>query len=126
VLYEDGIRVVVERWRTYKETPKGYWATYEHGVSDYPIATLRKHGMIRWVSKTSGKRYCYPELEAAFESYKYRKTSQQHKLKLQLEQVELIIANFDKIAAEPPATFESRFAGLGLGHTSTSRELRWD
>lgn len=51
-------------FRVLRETPCGFW--------------IREHytGRERWVSKTSRKRYAYPSIEEAEESFRIRKTRQ--------------------------------------------------
>lgn len=53
-------------FRTLKETPCGFWI--------YQISDWRNNK--RWVSKTSRKRYAYPTVEEALDSYLIRKRKQ--------------------------------------------------
>jgi hypothetical protein len=69
-VYGDNDRVAfhIETFDVIKETPSGYWVAptwaCRWGVGD-------KHK--RWVSKTSRKRYCYPNKQQAWDSYHARK-----------------------------------------------------
>ena len=50
-----------------KETPCGYWIGGDYSYMGEGV---------RWVSKTSRKRYAYPTREEAWESYRARKERQ--------------------------------------------------
>lgn len=57
------------------ETPKGFWIAYEwDNSSEYK----------RWIPKTSKKRFAYPTIKEALESFKARKLSQEKILTRQL------------------------------------------
>jgi hypothetical protein len=73
--YSDVTLSIVE-FILVKETPKGHWIQriYETGFN----------GEIRWISKTSRKRYAYPTLEEALNSFIIRKKAQVNILKEQL------------------------------------------
>lgn len=65
---EHGIHITVEKFRVIRETPKCYWVVPK-GTARFEWAEkLYK----RRVSKTSVRRYCYPSIQEAFESFKHR------------------------------------------------------
>lgn len=66
---EDGARLHLTEMHLYKETPKGYWVSQYPSVPRVLDKTLRKWNYIRWVSKTSRKRYCYPTRKEALTSF---------------------------------------------------------
>lgn len=64
--YKDkGGEIYLEEFRVYKNTPKGYW------IKTYPL--LPK---LTFVLDIGRKRYAYPTLELAKESFLARKTRQ--------------------------------------------------
>lgn len=109
VLYETGIHIRLETFEVVKETPQGYWVNSQYNPSWLSVDDLRKRGYLRWVSKTSTKRYCYPTMEQAVNSFKRRKTVQASKLRHQLEHVEAVIDNFDSLSINPDDYKPARF-----------------
>lgn len=103
VLWETGIKVLLERFEVVKETPCGYWVSSQYNPSWLNFEELRKRKFLKWVSKTGTKRYCYPTMELALASFKRRKQVQANKLRYQLQQVEDVIDNFDKLTVDPTA-----------------------
>lgn len=99
-LIADGVYVSVEIFKVIRETPQGYWVADEHYPKWCDEKELRKRKFARWVSKTSTKRYCYPTMEQAINSFKKRKFHYASRLKHKLEQTELILDNLDKITPE--------------------------
>ena len=61
-------RAVVERFSVLRETRHGFWI-YPSWAGQYGL-NPEKHK--RWVSKTSRKRYAYPTIEEAVESFRHR------------------------------------------------------
>ena len=67
-----GVRVYEWKYVSVKETPAGCWITfYVHAGRGYD--ELKKMGALRWVSKTSKKRYAYDTREQAWTNYQLRK-----------------------------------------------------
>lgn len=84
VLNELGLHIVVETFRVLRKTPCGYWVqpTYGHtpdlteeGI-DFRVNKATRPRNVRWVSRESSRRYCYPSKADAMHSYKCRKESQ--------------------------------------------------
>lgn len=101
VLYETGIHIRLETFEVVKETPQGYWVNSQYNPSWLSVDDLRKRKLLKWVSKTSTRRYCYPTMEQAVNSFKRRKTVQARKLRFQLQQVDAVIDNFDRLSLDP-------------------------
>jgi hypothetical protein len=60
--YEYDAKLILQRYRILKETPKGCW-----------VENYTQNG--RWVSNTSRKRFAHRTTEEAREAYRYRKRS---------------------------------------------------
>jgi hypothetical protein len=73
----DRVDVYLHSFYVYKETPNGWW------INDY--------GKKRWVSKTSRKKFAYPTIEQAKESFKYRKERQMKILDSQIKKARLAL-----------------------------------
>lgn len=101
VLYETGIHVKLETFEVVKETPQGYWVNSQYNPTWLSAEELRKRKYLKWVSKTSTKRYCYPTMEQAVNSFKRRKVVQASKLRFQLQQVDAVIDRFDHLSLDP-------------------------
>lgn len=79
--YGDGdLRLEVQVFHPIKETDCGYWV-----VTEWEAQHDWSRPKPRWVSKTSTRRYCYPSLEEALNSYKIRKHRQVMHLAHQLD-----------------------------------------
>jgi len=90
ILYGSRIVVKVEQFFVFKETPQGYWVANSSYLPPWMNFTaLRRNHYLRWVSKTSGKRYCYPDLADAVRSFNRRKEVQVSKLLFQLEKAQV-------------------------------------
>lgn len=118
----DGVIIRVERFNVIKETPCGYWVADEYAPKWMSLSKLRKCKQVKWVSKTSERRYCYPTIEDAMRSFKRRKHMQQSKLNLQMEQVNKVVDNFDNFKS---ASIDELIQGVHLGHTETSIGYSW-
>lgn len=87
--------VSVNVFKTYKETPCGYWVIPEFYTQPWmTFEQLKKRKYLRWVSKTSTKRYCHPTIEDAMKSYKARKIQQIRIIDAQFRRVNAIVNNF--------------------------------
>jgi hypothetical protein len=86
--YEDalttmGVRINECEFRLVKETPKGYWITY-----DWDLSNECK----KWVSKDGEKRFAYPTKAEAKYSFLRRKEAQVAILNRQLDRAETALA----------------------------------
>lgn len=70
------VQIQLMKFYLVKETPKGYWISYEGGV-----AYLKND---KWVSKTSRKRFAYPTKEEALRAFIMRTERRQLILETQL------------------------------------------
>jgi len=79
----DGVKIREDILYLIKETPCGYWVSYDpyYDSKDIHFRGNRK----RWISKTSKKRFAYPTREEAKISFKARKAMQIKILLYQLE-----------------------------------------
>lgn len=80
----DSYKIVLKTHQILKETPKGYW------IRDRVYWK-------RWVSKDGRKRYAYPTKAEALNNFKLRKEKQQGILKARLNEVNLLLAQIDKV-----------------------------
>ena len=120
VLYEEGVTVRLEQWEAVRETPEGYWVKSQYAPQWMDFDRLKRGKYLKWVSKSSVRRHCYPSIEEAMRSFKRRKEMQESRLRLQLEQAQLILSQFDNIElSDSEKTHE-------LGHTESSANLVWD
>ena len=113
----NGVNVYVEVWNTFKETPKGYWIKHKYlceELNDILIPHYKRTKMLRWVSKDSVRKYAYPTVKEALNSFRIRKQRQNNLIKLQLEVSDLVVANLGKILEQPEEVLES---GFNLGET---------
>ena len=64
-------KLITRTFTLLRETPCGYWVIEDckGKLSNYFIEKYK-----RWVSKSSRKRYCYPTIEEAWESYEIRRS----------------------------------------------------
>lgn len=102
-LLESGVVVALETFDVLKETPQGYWVSHQYNPSWLSFEELRKRKFLKWVSKTSTKRYCYPTMEEAIRNFKRRKEAQASKLRHQLNQVEAVLDNLSGLSEDPAA-----------------------
>lgn len=76
------------QFRTVSETPCGYWITdLNNGYGRFSK---------RWVSKTTRKRFAYPTIEEAKNSYIIRKRRQQEYLESLLEKTKAMLTYMDE------------------------------
>lgn len=127
-LDEEGVHIVVEVWSPIRETPEGYWVLKRGGPNWDGISKKyqRKTGALKWVSKTSNRRYCYPSLMEAMNSFKRRKEVQVSRLAIQLEQSQLALDKFDTYKDSTPDDFPSAYEGVFLGEIEAAANLVWD
>lgn len=110
-LYEDGVTVCLEKFKTIKETPQGYWVVSQYAPAWLTPQELIKRKYAKWVSKTAHKRYCYPTMEMAVASFKRRKQIQLSKLEHQIAQARFVVSRLDEL----PVNEESYRSHLNLG-----------
>ena len=116
----EGVYISVERFTVIKETTCGYWIAGSHcWTKDFD--RLKQLKALRWVSKTSRKRYAYPTQTDAMESFRARKARQVTRLRLTLEAAELALAKFDtyKDYPIPPG-------GRCIGRTDAFNAFSWE
>lgn len=118
VLYEDGVTVRIEQWEAVRETTEGYWVKSQYAPTWLDFDDLKRGKYLKWVSKSSVKRHCYPTVAEAMRSFKRRKEMQVQRL--QLEQAELIVSKFEHINLSADQREQL------LGHTESSSLLVWD
>ncbi|TPJ51625.1 MULTISPECIES: hypothetical protein [unclassified Mesorhizobium] len=89
--YEDSASnrtsIHLSRYRVLRETPKGVW------LDDY--------GQGRFVLNGAGKRWAYPTIEQARESFLIRKRRQVQHLKHYLAHAEIVLAAAEKFFNAP-------------------------
>ena len=118
-LFEDGLHVGLEVYYVVAETEQGYWVSYDilDARRTLPLSLReRKARKQRWVPKTSVRKYCYTDLEAALTSYLARKQSQQVHASHQLDVARHVLANKDKLkemVAQGPEAFAPLRNNLG-------------
>ena len=74
--------ITLNEYELVRETPKGYWIA-RRGCARYDWAPKR------WVSKTSRRRFAYPDKDLAWGSFMARSVGRVGHLKRQLEAAEL-------------------------------------
>lgn len=84
----------LEEYEVIRETPKGYW------IVPYVGWQAGDRAKLRFVLKGSGKRYAYPDDESAWKSFQRRKQSQLQHLRNQLQHVEFVLENLERLRAE--------------------------
>lgn len=119
---EDGVSLQVQKWRAIKETRQGYWIQDEHAPHWYDPARLKKYKLVRWVSKTSVRRYAYPVFADALHSFYIRKMRQIMHLELALHIAQQTVKDFDDYKNMGP----QELAGLNLGKTEDHDRYNWD
>lgn len=95
----DGVTVFLEKWLPVKKTPAGTWlrSQYSPCWKEADFKYLKKHKHLKFVLDNSTRKYCYPTLEGAINSFKHRKRKQQQMLRYQLEQADVCVNNLDKL-----------------------------
>lgn len=119
-IIEEGVRVRVQVWNVYRTTPCGVWVIRPYAPHWWDFKTLRRNGYLKWIGNTSGRKYCYPELSDAINSYKRRKDVQHSKLTIQMEQCGKVLSEFETIKT---ATLDELKSGLNLGETPSIQRL---
>jgi len=71
-----GVRVDEWKYSLVKETSKGYWICAEWHFHGSEFASLKKDGLLRWVSKTARKKFAYESRERAWVNYQLRKLAE--------------------------------------------------
>lgn len=119
-LYGSRVVAVVDAFDVVKETKQGYWVSAHCAPHWMDIAELRRNHYLRWVSKTSHKRHCYPDLADAVRSFNRRKEVQVSKLRFQLDKAEIAAKGADVLAAAP---LEQLVKGVELGNLDGFSDL---
>lgn len=119
MLYEDGVTVILEQWEAVRETAEGYWVKSQYAPEWLAFDSLKRGKYLKWVSKSSVKRHCYPTIAEAKHSFKRRKEMQVRRMRLQLEQAELVVSKFECIDLSGDQREQL------LGHTESSSLLVW-
>lgn len=122
-LEPEGVVIRIRQFTPIKETPEGYWVVGQYAPGWLSFSELRKQKWLKWISKTSIKRHCYPELSDAMRSFKRRKEIQASKLSVQLEQTEKAIAEFDNYKAADVCELKR---GVKVGKIPSLANLIWD
>jgi len=119
-LYGSRVVAVVEAFDVVKETKQGYWVAANYSPAWMDFAELRRKHYLHWVSKTSHKRHCYPDLADAVRSFNRRKEVQVSKLRFQLDRAEIAAKGADVLAA---AQLEQLVKGVELGNLDGFSDL---
>lgn len=122
----NGIVASLERFYTIKTTPKGVWVRSEYMPSWVEFKEARKRKYLKFILNGAGKRYCYPTIEEAVESFRIRKIRQQGILELQLEQINCCVENIDKLKGVGVESFIGRDEGVLLGETPSHYRFCFD
>lgn len=123
VLEQAGLFVRAEEFYVVKETPQGYWVRSQYSPAWMTFEQLKGIKCVRWVSKTSTKRYCYPDIKQATKNFTRRKELQENFLRLKLEELELVVKGSDRLKN---ATAEELVRGVNLGETPSHYRYCWD
>ncbi len=123
VLDPTGLLIKAVEYTPIKETECGYWVVSQYEPNWLSPDELRKRKFAKWVSKTSAKRLCYPNIEEAIQSFKRRKEVQASRLRLQLEQADLAIEKFDEYKN---ASIEQLKGYVNIGEIPSASNLVWD
>lgn len=105
------VRIVVEQFVVVKETPQGYWIThtnYKDWDKEFGLAEMKRSKLLKWVSKTSTKRYAYPSLTEAMISFRRRKQRQVMFLRSTLETAQVALDKFEEYCDTPIEEFTYR------------------
>jgi hypothetical protein len=121
-LYEEGVTVCLEKFKVVKETPCGHWVVSQYAPEWLTPQELIKRKYAKWVSKTSLKRYCYPTMEMAVESFKRRKQVQLNKLEDQVAQAKFVVSHLGEL----PVNEEPYREGVNLGMPEEFEGLCFD
>ena len=111
---ERGIEIRIEKFNVIKETERGYWVASQYAPTWLDFKQMKDRKFAKWVSKTSGKRLCYPTIELAIDSFKKRKNRQKSMLKYQFEQAHLCVSKLEKLDGLKAEDFNQGFL---LGQT---------
>lgn len=125
ILDETGILILLEKFEVIKETKKCYWVESENSFKWCNLAEKKKLKQVRLVSKSSAKRYCYPTIELAFNSFRIRKIKQVSILEKQLDQAAHIVKNLENIKNKYIEDFRHN-VGINIGHTEYTDGIRWE
>lgn len=103
----DGIKVLLEKWYPIKKTPSGMWVRSQYAPAwRIDLAYLKKRKLVKFILDNSCRKYCYPALEDAINSFKHRKRKQHQLLSLQLEQANICVENLDKLDGATVQSFD--------------------
>lgn len=117
---ERGIEIRIEKFDVIKETDKGYWVASQYAPTWLDFKQMKDRKFAKWVSKVSNKRYCYPSIELAIESFKKRKIRQKTMLEYQLEQAILCVSNIEKLNGLSSVSFSGGFL---IGETPSHNDF---
>lgn len=123
-LEPTGVVIRIRKFIPIKETTAGYWVAGEYAPTWLSFDELKNRKWLKWISKTSIRRHCYPDLDMAMRSFKRRKEVQASKLRLQLEQAEAALAGFDNYKSASVADLER--GGVDVGNIPSACGLLWD
>lgn len=121
----------LNRYRVVKVTNSGcwvvdFWDEYRLLNKTVPekelFAKLREQKRLRWTSSSGRKRFCYPSIELAAESFLARKRRQRVIIQRQLSEVEDILSFSDQIGKLTPECFSGN--GLFIHASEIEKTLR--
>lgn len=114
VMTSEGVCAFLQTFRPVTETSEGYWMPRNgYKYSWLTIKEMRAKKLLRWVSKHTTKRYCYPTVEQAVSSFKARKRRQLRILKAQLERVQIAVDGAHKLSGATKRDFLPHGVVLG-------------
>lgn len=116
----DCVCVTIDVFDAIKETPKGYWVEAKSSYKWMTFEQKRKHKMIRFVLKNSKRKYCYPDLETALNSFEIRKYRQVEYLKNKFEQAEIALSAIELIKTKSINDFKS---GVNVGQMECQKGI---
>ena len=119
----NGIEIRIEKFDVIKETEKGYWVASQYAPTCLDFKQMKDRKFVKWVSKTSGKRLCYPSIELAIDSFKKRKNRQKAMLKYQFEQAHLCVSKLDNLDGLQVSDFNGGFL---IGRTPSHGDFVFD
>ena len=123
-LTEDGVRVMVERFKVIKLTPMGCWVVSEYSPLWLTPEDLIKRKYAKWVSGVSHKRYCYPTMEQAVASFKRRKEVQLSKLEHQLAQARFVVEKLESLTYDE-GDYKPYALNLGMPEEFQGYSFEW-
>ena len=112
--------ISMQRFLPVKETEKGYWVIEDSNwIRTLSFEEIKERGYhLRWVHKESRKRYCYPSIEEALNSFYIRK---QHHVKILREKLGAATLALENFESYRDKTEEELMQGVVLGDESRSQ-----